>query len=380
MTRILFITPGCFDKGGISRYNRYQIRALREHFGDRNVRIISLHGPGGDAIEEPMRVDWYGSKYSLWDKMRFALAILRHIFQWRPDVVLSGHVHFAGLVEFLSRIFTLRTILNVYGIEIWSGLTRFSRWGLEHADQIISDCHNTAEYARNNFQLCGRTEVVWDCVDLKKFNYNESRFEEIRERYRLPDKSKSVCVLTLGRISADARYKGYERLLDVGARVIRSGRPVHFIFAGTGDFVEALRLQAKGLGIEDAVTFTGSVREQDMAALYSYADIFSLVTESGFNKGEGIPLTPLEAMACRLPIIVGDQDGSREAVMNGENGFVIPPNDLERHAEIICHWTDLPEERVSAGKAAVRIAHQYFAFPAFKEKHVKIFRELQEEV
>lgn len=376
MTRVLYITPGCFDKGGISRYNRYQIRGLREHFGAANVRVISLHGPAPDSFEEPMHVEWHGSAYSLGDKVRFVRAILSHIVGWRPHVVLIGHVNFAGLIEVLSRLFGFRTILNVYGIEIWSGLPRFSRWGLEHADRIISDCHNTADYALTHFRVRGRIEVIWDCVDLEKFRHDESRFDEIRERYGLPDRSSSVCVLTLGRISVDARYKGYERLLDVAARVIASGRPVRFIFAGAGDLVESLRSQAQALGIADAVTFAGSVREQDMGALYSYAHIFSLVTESGHGMGEGIPLTPLEAMACRTPIIVGNQDGSREAVMNEENGFVIDPGDLDRHAAIICQWTDFPDERNKAGDGAARLAHRFFAFDAFKEKHAELFREL----
>src|SRR5690606_17862369 len=160
-------------------------------------------------------------------------------------------------------------------------------------------------------------------------------------------------------------------------RVIASGRPGGFIFAGTGDLVDVLRSKTEALGITDAVTFAGSRRGEDLGALYSYAHIFSLVTESGHGMGEGIPLTPLEAMACRTPIIVGNQDGSREAVMNEENGFVIDPGDQDRHAAIIRHWIDFPDERSKAGDAAERLAHRFFAFDAFKEKHAELLGELQ---
>ena len=44
--KILYLTPGCFDKGGISRYNRYQIQALRMLAGAENVFVFSLLGPG----------------------------------------------------------------------------------------------------------------------------------------------------------------------------------------------------------------------------------------------------------------------------------------------------------------------------------------------
>ena len=44
ITKYLYITPGCFDKGGISRYSRYQITAIREIFGYDKVSVFSLLG------------------------------------------------------------------------------------------------------------------------------------------------------------------------------------------------------------------------------------------------------------------------------------------------------------------------------------------------
>ena len=46
------MTTGCFDKGGISRYNRYQITALREILGDKNVKVFSLSPPREGDFED----------------------------------------------------------------------------------------------------------------------------------------------------------------------------------------------------------------------------------------------------------------------------------------------------------------------------------------
>ena len=62
MTRILYLTPGCFDKGGISRYGRYQIEALREVIGAENVRVLSLLGPDGDEFETDFDVAWHSGR------------------------------------------------------------------------------------------------------------------------------------------------------------------------------------------------------------------------------------------------------------------------------------------------------------------------------
>ncbi|HEY1942337.1 MAG TPA: hypothetical protein VGH40_09465, partial [Roseiarcus sp.] len=58
--RILYLTPGCYDKGGISRYCRYQIQALRENHGAERVTVLSLLGPDQNGFEEPFAVSWRG--------------------------------------------------------------------------------------------------------------------------------------------------------------------------------------------------------------------------------------------------------------------------------------------------------------------------------
>lgn len=372
----MYITPGCFDKGGISRYNRYQIRAIRELIGDKNVRVISLMGHDKNDIEEPFEVYWHGHGNSVFAKIKFAFVILKTFFTWRPSVIHTTHVNFSGLTVVLAKLFKARTILNIYGIEIWSGLTLFKKMGLKRSDFILSDCHNTADYVKKNRMITGEIMVIWDCVDLDKFKHREQYFPQLIEKYKLPDRKASFIVLTLGRMSADASYKGYSRLIEVLDKVLKKKKNVKLIMAGSGDYLDVLKESVRALGIEKNVIFTGSVDENDIVNLYSYAHLFSLVTEIGIGKGEGIPLTPLEAMACGTPIIVGNQDGSKEAVFENENGYVIDPNDLDRHTEIICDLADHSDLREKMALGAEKIAKQCFGYELFKEKHVLLFNRI----
>ena len=57
-----------------------------------------------------------------------------------------------------------------------------------------------------------------------------------------------------------------------------------------------------------------SINEFDLPFVYKSAHLFCLVSEKGKGKGEGIPLTPMEALASGLPIIVGNHDGSKELI------------------------------------------------------------------
>ena len=100
-SRILFLTPGCFEKGGISRYYRYQINALREIFGDLNVRALSLLGPDPEGFETPYAVTWHGptARVSKTARVKFALRALWQAVVWPPhrNPLRAYQFHTAGL-------------------------------------------------------------------------------------------------------------------------------------------------------------------------------------------------------------------------------------------------------------------------------------------
>ena len=373
MRKILFVTPGCFDKGGISRYNRYQIKALRELYGKDQVRVLSLLGPDANQIEEELKVYWQGSPNFLVSKILLVWQMIKALLFWRAQIIHVGHVNFSGLAVMLGKLFGAKVLLNVYGLEVWSGMTRDAEFGLKNCDYIISDCHNTAAYVKEVFKPQPPISVLWDCVDLEKFKYTEVGFEDLIRKYGLPDRNQHFVILTLGRMSPNTDYKGYSRLLEVLVRVIRQKPNAVIVYAGAGDLVHELKWKSKTLGIEDKVFFTGSIGEQDLPGIYSYGHVFSLVTESGKSMGEGIPLTPLEAMACGKPVFVGNQDGSREAVFEGKNGFVLDPHDLDTHAEKILQLANLPAQLVQLSNQATEMARMHFDYASFKVKHKEVF-------
>ena len=74
----------------------------------------------------------------------------------------------------------------------------------------------------------------------------------------------------------------------------------HLVFAGRGDDAARLSAKAASLGLSGSVTFTGPIQEEDLAAIYRVAYVFALVSDKGPGRGEGIPLTPIEAMAAAV--------------------------------------------------------------------------------
>lgn len=372
--RILYLTPGVFDKGGICRYNRFQIAALRELLGTDRVSVISLLGPSGSQhdLETPFDVDWHGSRADLTftDKMAFVSAAWRFNSGHRADLIWCAHLHYSVLAWLLARAKGTKYLVQVYGREVWT--SRYHRpdlgWGISHSNYIISDCHFTAQYVADNYRVKNSAEVMWDCVETSRFSPGKPS-PEVLTRYGLPDPSLGFNILTLGRLSQDAAYKGYERLLEVFCRLPDHA---HLIYGGGGSLISYLQKRAHELGVADRVIFTGFIRENDLPDVYRSASVFCLIGDRGPGRGEGIPLTPLEAASCGVPILVGNQDGSREAVEQGINGYALDPFDLDEITRQLQRLATDDAYRAKLGQGARARVEKEHAYPVFRS-HVESF-------
>ncbi len=379
MDKILYLSPGVFDKGGISRYTRFQARALRELVGADAVRVLSLLPPDEGSFEEPFAVDFASFGPTRAGKALFAMAAALSALEGRPELVWAAHVGLGPLGLSLSRALGAKLALNIYGHEVWTNLRKLSATSLRRADCVVSDCHNTLNYALEHGLRQNRGSVVhWDCVDTERlFPGAGGDASSVLALYGVPrPELGTTTVMTLGRMSTGAMHKGYDRLLEVMTRIAPEER-VRLVLVGGGDQRARLEARAEELGLSARVFFTGRVHEDDLPAIYDACDVFSLVSDVGQGRGEGIPLTPLEAAACGKPILVGNQDGSREAAEDGVSGFVLDPFDLDTHAERIVRLARDMELRRSMGEAARARIEREHSFERFKERTRDLLAELK---
>ena len=118
-------------------------------------------------------------------------------------------------------------------------------------------------------------------------------------------------LVSVGRL---ARQKGFDLVLPALAQVRRRFPDVHLTILGDGPERAALELQARALGLGDAVTFAG-FSDEPLSAVGA-ADLFVLA-----SRYEGFPNAALEAIACGTPIVLTDCPGAnRDIVVPGRNG------------------------------------------------------------
>jgi phosphatidylinositol alpha-1,6-mannosyltransferase len=176
-------------------------------------------------------------------------------------------------------------------------------------------------------------------------------------------------------MAEDTSYKGYDRLIDVFARIPEEV-PIRLIVGGDGEKRAELEARARARGQAGRAIFTGRVHEDDLPAFYRAADAFSLITDFGPGRGEGLPLTPLEAAACGKPILVGNQDGSREAAEDAVSGFVLDPFDLDAIAERLIRLARDPGLCARMGAAARARIEREHSFERFRARVAELLWQM----
>src|SRR3972149_134419 len=110
--------------------------------------------------------------------------------------------------------------------------------------------------------------------------------------------------------------KGHERLVGMLPELLKKIPNLKIVFAGDGERRSGTERLPKKLGVSSAVRFLG--QRSDVFKIFKVSDAAIL---SSYH--EGMPLTVLEAMACRLPVVGSDAVGIRDLVKDGETGYLV---------------------------------------------------------
>lgn len=149
--------------------------------------------------------------------------------------------------------------------------------------------------------------------------------------------------------------KGIYDLLDTFADNIDALRGKALLHIGGNGEVEKVRQRIRELELEDVVVFEGWVSGDRKIDLLNLADVYILP-----SYNEGLPISILEAMAYRLPIISTPVGGIPEIVVDNENGFLVEPGDSKALGEAILKMLSNEDFRKSAGKSSFLRVQPYF--------------------
>ena len=168
-----------------------------------------------------------------------------------------------------------------------------------------------------------------------------------------------------------ARIEAQKNPLFVVPLLTGLPRNVRVVWIGDGSLRESLQQRATEFGVSDRLVLPGW--QHDARSMLCGFDLFVLP-----SIYEGFPLAILEAMAAGLPCVVSDVDGVAEAVVDGETGFVCPPNATEMWLERIRRYAADPALRERAGTLAAARYRERFSLAAMAGNTARVYASVCE--
>jgi glycosyltransferase involved in cell wall biosynthesis len=163
--------------------------------------------------------------------------------------------------------------------------------------------------------------------------------------------------------------KGAEYFLRAAQGILESFPSTLFVLVGDGPFRSGLEALAHDLGIERNVVFTG--QRGDMPGVYASLDIFVLPSLS-----EGMPLSILEAMAARRPVVATRVGSIPTVVISGQTGLLVEPRDVPALRDSVLRLIEDSSLRQKLSDEGQRLVAKGFSAEAMASRYFSLYQSL----
>ena len=262
-------------------------------------------------------------------------------FAHAAGTLLAGHfdvLHCGDLFPqafngvFLRKLFGIPLIVFCHGDEISQTDRRryqpkVRNFIYRHADAIVAANQFACDGLKRIGIPEGRIHKLTPGVDLQSF-FARPVNSELIERYRLLNKK---VLLTVARL---VPRKNVRIVIEALPNVLKEIPNLKYLVAGEGPEEGSLRQLVHDLHLDDVVEFVGNIPNQKISDFYNLCDVFVMVNR--LEKGgdvESFGMVFTEANAMGKPVIGGRSGGSAEAIVEGQSGFLVNPEDPKEVAE-----------------------------------------------
>lgn len=190
-----------------------------------------------------------------------------------------------------------------------------------------------------------RFEVVHNGVDVERFHVAAETTQELRERLHLANRK---VILFAGRLSA---AKGTRQLLDALLQVVKQVSQALLLVLSSVPIAEQIADARYADLVENHMQSGGWLSGDDLTAAFQLADVVT-VPSVVFDS---FPTVNLEAMAAGKPVLTTCYGGGREAVRDGETGYVVNPFDTADFAQKLIRL--LTDDALRSRMGAAALAH-----------------------
>ncbi|MEG4813035.1 glycosyltransferase family 4 protein [Microcoleus sp. K5-D4] len=254
---------------------------------------------------------WFG-------RLKFATILLTRLLQKRPKRVFCGHIKLAPLIQTLCLPLGIPYTILTYGKEVWEPLPPKYQTAMRQADSIWTISRYTRDRTCQIHNLNPEKFQIVPCTVNKNIFTTGPKPQDLLEQYNLVG---AKILMTVARLRSTDIYKGVDVTIQALPQIAETFPNVKYLVIGRGDDRSRLAKLADDLGVTERVIFAGFVPTENLAAHYQLADAYVMPSQEGFG------IVYLEALACGVPVLAGDTDGSADPLQDGKLGWRVPHRD-----------------------------------------------------
>ena len=320
----IFVFLEVFSReGGIQSYVKDVFRAYNTLQEPLRAEVFLLRDKKGcvNPFEsERLKFHYFQTKSSQVGRAKITWALLNRLLQERPSHVFCGHAYLAPLVGMLCQPLGIPYTVITHGKEVWQTLPKLTKANLQKASRIWTVSRYTSEIASAANDLNTNNIKILPCAVNGDYFTPGSKPENLLKRY---DLTGSKVLMSVTRLWSGDIYKGVDVTIRALSKIADAFPEVKYLIIGRGDDRPRLEQLAKDLGVEKRVVFAGFVPTEELVEHYRLADAYIMPSQEGFG------IVYLEAMACGVPVLSGDADGSADPLQDGKLGWRVPHRDRD---------------------------------------------------
>lgn len=281
---------------------------------------------------------------------RALVRLYRRFKALRPDVVHT-HSSKAGILGRLAAHHAGVPILvhTIHGMSF----NRTQPWPLRRAYALaerlcaepcraivsVADAMTRQAQAAN----IGRPEqfiTIRSGMEVDAFDPRAQDSAQTRRRWGIEE--GEIVVGTVARLFVN---KGYEQLIEIVARAVRSAPRLRFVWVGDGADRGRYEAELARRGLRRRVVLAGLVPPAEMPGILAAIDILAHT-----SQWEGLPRAAVQALLMEKPVVSFDIDGAPEVIRPGETGELVPLGDHAGFASALVALAEDAERRIRYGR------------------------------
>lgn len=270
-------------------------------------------------------------------QLTVGIGMLRAAVNRNIPVVATNHVMPDNMIKNIKALAPISKpvgyFISEYGTLLYRGASR-----------IVMPTESALELF-NLTRIEAPAVAISNGINLTKF-FPAKPSDKIYSKFGLP--TDKTIISWIGRLDDE---KHLDVLIEAVKNLRDDGYDFHSLLVGSGNSNDKLRTMVDEYGLNDRVTFTGLVSDEDLVELHRVGHVFVVPSPAELQC-----LAMLEAMACGKPVVAVDAGALGELCRNGETGFLLPVDDVHGIKVAIEEYLTKPATLKKYGANAEKLA------------------------